>query len=272
MITLTEKVSRSFRFYYYGIRNKWNFPHNMSHFAGGNIGKGSYEPEVTELLHKYLKPGSVFLDVGANVGYFSRLAGEIVGGSGKIFSIEANANNFLSLFRNTNHYPNIHPFNVAIADKNSFLDLNISSHSACHSLMQTNNNLNGKTSKVFSITLDHFWEDYLEKQTIDLLKIDIEGAEIQALNGMQKLLSQGNGQHLIIEYCPDILKNAGFEVMEFYNKLSPYFSISIVEKEYQRAFGAKDIVSPEDFRKLTDIIISKKDAVNINLLCSKKES
>ena len=272
MNTLSEKVSRSFKFYYYGFRNNWDFPDSMSHLAGGKIAKGSYEPDVTRLLYDCLEPGSIFIDVGANVGYFSRLAGDIVGEKGKVFAFEVDGNNFMCLCQNISDYSNILPFHFAISDKNAFLELNISTHAACHSLVQTDNNLIGETSKVFSISLDHFWENYLEKERIDLLKIDVEGAEIQALDGMQKILSHGMVKNLIIEYCPQILKNAGFEVMQFYEKLSPHFSISIVEEEYKIAVGDKNISSSDDFMKLTELLLSEDNAVNINLFCTKIES
>lgn len=271
MITLSEKVSRSFRYYYYGFRNNWDFPYNMSHLAGGKIAKGSYEPAVTRLLKKYLQPGSLFIDVGANVGYFSRMAGEIVGKDGKVYAFEVDSNNFMCLCRNIKGSSNILPFHFAISDKNAFLDLNISTHAACHSLVETENNLKGETSTVFSISLDHFWENYLEKQDVDLLKVDVEGAEIFVLSGMQKMISKGAVKNMIIEFCPEILKNAGFEIADFYNKLSSDYTINVVEEEYRNVLENTEISTFEELLKLTEYLLSRSDdAVNINLFCTKR--
>src|SRR5207253_4151635 len=63
-------------------------------------GVDQYEPDVRAALRHFLKPGSVFLDCGANIGYFSVLAGGLVGPTGRVISVEANPVTLQRLQRN----------------------------------------------------------------------------------------------------------------------------------------------------------------------------
>jgi protein-L-isoaspartate O-methyltransferase len=61
---------------------------------------GVREPYITDLLFKYLQPGDIFLDIGANIGYDTLLACKIVGEGGKVFSIEPNSRIYAELEKN----------------------------------------------------------------------------------------------------------------------------------------------------------------------------
>ena len=58
-----------------------------------------YEPETTRLIARELKPGDVFVDIGAHIGYFTRLAAKKVGSGGRVIAFEADTENY-SLNRN----------------------------------------------------------------------------------------------------------------------------------------------------------------------------
>src|SRR3989344_5029290 len=80
---------------------------------------GSYESEQVSIFEKELKDGDVFFDIGANVGFYSLLAAEIIGKDGKVFSFEPLPENFKYLKKHIeiNNYKNIFPFETAISDK-----------------------------------------------------------------------------------------------------------------------------------------------------------
>jgi FkbM family methyltransferase len=270
MNTLFEKIKRSLRYYYYGQKNGWTFPHNIAHLSGGKMAKGSYEPTVCQKLIQTLKPGATFIDIGANIGYFSKLASEAVGKQGNVYAFEIELDNYYALHQNVAYYSNIHVLHLGISNDNSFAKVNHSSHSANHSMVDTNNHLDGDKFSVPTITLDHFWKTYLQKEPIELVKIDVEGAELMVLNGMDDVLSENMIATLIIELYPDIIQNAGFEASNLFRKLTEIFSISIIDEEYRSLLTNPTIDSLTDFEMICNHLESENKADHINLLCHQK--
>ncbi len=267
MASIFEKIRRTSRYHYYRLKNGWHFPSTMAHLTGGNIARGSYEPAVSALLKRTLDEGDLFLDIGANVGYYSRLAADIVGNEGKIYAFEADHENFHALSKNLKHLNNAVPLCMAVSDQNSFLTIRHSSHSSCHSLVSTVNYLNDESSVVPSMSIDHFWEHYLGRKFIKLMKIDVEGAELLVLHSMEKLVEEGKVGSAIIEFCPEIMVRAGIDPLEFLELLSSYFNIRIIEKEYHAAVQKEEISSPADFKRLTNFLMEKPEVANSNLFC-----
>jgi len=262
-----EKLKRTVTYHYYRKKNGWTFPSNMAHITGGNIALGTYEPEVSKIVEKKLKKGSLFIDVGANVGYFAQLGAKVVGTEGRVFAFEAEPENFYSLTQNIQGLTNTVPLNLAVSDKNSFLSINHSSHSSCHSIVDTANHLDGSRFNIPTISLDHFWKEYLNKASIDLIKVDVEGAEMIVLSGMNQLLSENSVRSMIIEFCPKIMRNADISVRDFYNLLSTHFSISVIDREFKSIVRNGAISEFSDFDLLSNHLLGLDGVVNINLLC-----
>jgi hypothetical protein len=135
-------------------------------------------------------------------------------------------------------------------------------------MVKTANLLDGGHFEIPSITLDHFWEMYLEKEPVHL-KIDVEGAELMVLDGMEKLLSKNMVSTMVIEFCPAIIKNAGFKISAYYQKLASNFSISIIEKEYKPLMRNETIHSVSELETISNRLLEENEVVNINLLCKK---
>ena len=88
-------------------------------FIGSGIKRAQqYEPHVTKALRNLLKPGDVFVDVGANIGYFTLLASTLVGPSGNVISFEPNPNNCELLRRSLtqNNVANVRLHQNAVAE------------------------------------------------------------------------------------------------------------------------------------------------------------
>jgi len=182
---------------------------------------GEYEKETTSMFEQILKPGMVVVDVGAHVGYFSLIAARKVGSGGKVFSFEPDPINYELLQRNIdlNGYTNVTTVNAAVADEIGTRTLfqtalDSGRHSTYHHGLPENGSV-----EVETWTLDAFWESQ-DWPTVDLIKVDVEGAEVDVLNGMAVLREKMLGVQLIIEFNPALLESAGVESFAFLEKLS----------------------------------------------------
>lgn len=270
-MSLFSKIKRTLAYHYYQKKNNWHFPSNMAHLTGANMARGLHEPDVSEAITQCLSKGSTFIDVGANVGYFVCKAASKVKDKGDIYAFEVGYDNFLSLYKNTSSIENVVPLLYAVADENTFLEINQSNHSSGHSIIDTGNRLNGSTFKVASMKLDYFWRTYLDKNPIDLIKIDVEGAELHVLNGMEKILKNDAVDNVIIEFCPKIILSADQDPSKYYTKLSDNFSISIIEEDsHLKELQLNEINSEQDFNELTDYLLNLDDVSHVNFLCQPK--
>lgn len=267
MNSLFTKIKRTLNYHYFRLRNGWHFPPNTAHIAGARMAKGTHEPEVTKVVKNQLKEGSLFLDVGANIGYFSRMASGIVKEAGAIYAFEVEYDNFYSLCKNTLSLNNVTPINFAVCDRQDFLKIFRSSHSSCHSIMETDNYLSGEVFSAPAITLDLFWEQYLNKSKIDLIKIDVEGAEILVLRGLKGIISEDKIRTIILECCPQIMINSNRKPEDIYDFLAPYFTVSVIEEKFK---NGEEIGNKMEFNDIIDRILELDGAENMNLLCKRK--
>jgi len=161
-------------------------------FAGASRGSGiwcaltglDYEKELPQMIHM-MRPGMVFVDVGANVGTYSIRAARLLGLSGKVFSFEplqANRNRLeAAIAANATH--NVVVSAAAVGDRNGMVTLydagRESSASVCHTT--------GIAFNARMITLDTF-VDETGLQRLDWIKMDIEGAEPLVVRGARELI------------------------------------------------------------------------------------
>ena len=187
----------------------------------------TYEPHVSAAITKRLGEGMVFLDIGANIGYFSMLAARLVGPTGQVFSFEASQKNAILIFLSSrrNHFHNVQLFPFALANsRGTWL---YDSHGSNGNLVPFTGDLAvtpGRTL-VYAMTLD----DLLSGQNrVDVIKIDIEGAEYMALEGGRELL--GRCRPVIFsEFSPVALQHisgkSGREYLDLLQSLGYEFSL-----------------------------------------------
>lgn len=148
---------------------------------------------------KYLNKGMIVFDVGANIGEMTLLFSRLIGKDGKVFSFEACSTVFEKLESTCQQsgWNNMVLNNLALSDKIGLVDFYVYSDdmSGWNSLAKRpleNYGINIKPSRcdrVQSTTLDQYCKDH-DIHHIDLLKIDVEGAEHQVLLGAERLLQQ----------------------------------------------------------------------------------
>lgn len=262
-----EKIRRTSRYLFYKYKNNWYFPPNVAHITGGKMAKGTYEPTIKDLIKKNLKEGNTFLDLGANVGYFSRFASGIVGESGHVYAFEPEHSNYHALCDNTVHLKNITQFNFAVSNELRLLNFFASSHASSHSIFNTSKNLNGSQFSVPSLTLDFFWMTYLEKREINLIKIDVEGAELLVLQGMEKMLSENKVGAIILEFHPEIILSAGGNYQSLYSTLEKNFHIFLMDDE---AENSVQLNSGKQFTDTVQEILKKDEKKRLNFFFERK--
>lgn len=174
---------------------------------------GIYERSVEAVILDNLKVGRVFYDIGANIGYFSLLAAQVCGADGHVYCFEPVPDNVDRLRDNiaNNSIYNYTIIDKAISDTNGTAQLVLVDGTKS----SLNTSISGKTITVKLLTLDEFLKDNRFPQ---LVKIDVEGAEKNVLNGAKNLLGHPQAPIFIIEihdqendtFVSDLLSQYGF--------------------------------------------------------------
>ncbi|HJT23890.1 MAG TPA: FkbM family methyltransferase, partial [bacterium] len=178
-----------------------------------------YEPVETGLLKEHLKPGQVFVDIGANIGYYTLLATRIVGPKGKVYAFEPDPTNFTLLQKNisTNGYTNVVAVNKALSNKAGTAKLYINpSNRGDHRIYDSHD---GRPSvEIAMTTVDEYFKK-LDKK-VHFIKMDIQGAEAAALAGMKGLIRKNKGLKLVTEFSPGALKAFGADPQRYLKDLA----------------------------------------------------
>jgi FkbM family methyltransferase len=162
-----------------------------------------HEPLTTELVKQFLKPGMNVVDIGGNLGYYALLEAQMVGDTGRVIAIEPVASNFAQLSRNVaaNGYRNIILENVAIGTINGSAPIYLSNKSNWHSLHPVPWETREVTVRVS--TLDSLLARY-ELPSLDLIRMDLEGYEIEVIRGMKSTIKKYSPR-LLIELHPQVV-------------------------------------------------------------------
>ncbi len=186
------------------------------------ISKGKYEPFSRYLFERVLKPDVLVVDAGAHLGLYSLLAAPRLGNRGRIFAFEPDYYNFRALMFNIikNHCKNMVPIQKALSNTIGIASFYESPGTISSSLIRRKNI--GKTMKasIPATTLDN----ELQGQDIYsiVIKLDVEGAELMALEGMSNILQRANSVVLIAEMNPSALHDAGANSKSMIDDLRKY--------------------------------------------------
>lgn len=170
------------------------------------------EIRLARFLIQHLNKGEVFCDVGAHYGFFTLLASLLVGENGKVVSLEASKNTFTVFYKNIEKNKNIVAENKAAFNTNEILVFNEYPvlYSEYNSLIEQK--INGvhlaNEIKIQGVRLD----EYFSKNNLcpKIIKIDVEGAELQVMQGLSGFLEKENPV-LIMEYLMEENQNEAHE-------------------------------------------------------------
>jgi len=243
-----------------------------------------HEPETTAQLRSLIKPGMTVLDIGAHVGYYSRMASELVGENGRVVAFEPHPRNHATLLRNIGSRKNVTPLQVALAESEGTAELHD------YLMMSASGSLHYDES-IRDVQLSHVSEDDIAPrigadfqpqiytvrtapvddllaeigvQSVDVVKMDIEGAEMGALRGMKQTIANSPKLALVMEYNPLGLQAFGNQPVESLKEVLAlgFSSVAIIQPDG----SLTDITASSDaIEKLTERLVQNMGVVNLLL-------
>lgn len=160
--------------------------------ASGNYWSGANELPVQMALTRFLKPGGIFYDIGSNIGFFALIAARLVGPSGKVVAVEPVPRNAETIRRNVarNGFSNVQVLEIALGSGAGMAELHVTRHPGGATLSTTDIPPDATgTIMVQVATLDELaLTEKLGRP--QLIKVDVEGTELDVLMGMTRTLAE----------------------------------------------------------------------------------
>lgn len=177
-------------------------------FVGAHIAREqSYEPDVMATLKRFLRPGHTFIDIGANIGYFTMLGAALVGDSGRVIAFEPNADNceLIELSKVANMFAHVELHAYAVAEKEQTVQLDTAGAGSNGRVLDDSSQAGAGSSppqSVQAIALDLFPLDLAD---VHVMKMAIAGAEPRAVQGMMRLLER-HRPIILFEFAPSLIE------------------------------------------------------------------
>lgn len=229
---------------------------------------GIWEPHVTAWISSRLKPGDVFVDVGANLGYYSLLASRLVGETGKVIAVEASPSICEMLKTNValNGATNISTINMAVTEKSGSVDIHrgpafnlglTSIHDTHPASVFEASVPSGPLAAVVGSDLSR----------ARLIKIDVEGAEWEVVRGLADALpSLRDDAELVMEISPQKGHRRGESVESILELFRSHgYKFYALDNDYRAISYLEAMRSPRRARRIevidrqVDLVISRAD-------------
>ena len=201
-------VKNRFIFIFLGLRGRMvglNLHHSQYREFAWQMVRGTYEKEIVEEMMRWLPVNGVFADIGANIGYVTVAAARRAGPGGRVFSFEPNPVLFPTLLKNANRHRCVLAINKAVGSKDGELPFYVGDCSDTGSLSKKFVNFfpcrNLKETRVSVCRAECILREN-DQTRVDVLKLDVEGFEQEALAGLGTFLDPEITKHLFIEINP----------------------------------------------------------------------
>jgi FkbM family methyltransferase len=207
---------------------------------------GTLEISETRIVQALLAPGMCFVDVGANIGYYALLGARIVGPSGAVHAFEPNGEVRTRLVENLelNGLANVVVYDKAVTRRSGTVRFYTSTwveNSGISSILPGAGR-SEQGEEVACVSLDDFVAT-LGPRRIDLLKMDIEGAELEAIEGGRDLLSRADAPAILfeaakVEPLAQALRGFGYSIRRLDYSLSVGLELIDAGDDHQGIFSS----------------------------------
>lgn len=226
----------------------------------GALMLGVYERTELAFIRKAIQPGMTVLDIGANVGLYSALCGKAVGTSGKVIAFEPDPESvqYLEKTIRANSLSNVQVVPKAASSLKGVTRLYTSSSNRGDSRLY-NHELSDGSVEIETVRLDEFLPS-IQVETIDFIKIDVQGFEGHVLGGLQETVRRSPRVVMMSEFWPDGLRRANTDPLQLLQELEQW-GLGLYEMEVGGA--VKPIPDKEAFiarlrgREYTNVVASK---------------
>lgn len=225
----------------------------------------NFEPLTTSLIQANADNKKCFIDIKANIGYFSVLAANALQNNSHIYSFEPMQDAYNILKKNTEKYNNCKSINLALGEKSEkvkfYSTIDYVNSGTTPSPFISNDLITQALVQQESLDL------YAEKNGIpsfDLLKCDIQGDDICAIKGAKRLIENSPEAIIIVEWAPAWMKKAGFEAEDLIDILIDYDfkEITAVDDYTQKFYSVETMLdhfkSDKTGKRFCNLIASKK--------------
>jgi FkbM family methyltransferase len=182
-----------------------------------------FERSERTFLNAFLRPGDVFVDIGAHVGLYTLIAARVVGPSGMVCAFEPASTTFARLLANVeiNSLTNVTCWNMAVSDAETELELNVglAGFDAWTSLAHPTRGGVVARQRVTCVR----WADFAERHSlvgrVTMMKIDVEGWERRVLAGASEVLKRDDAPLLQVEFADEAAASGASSCQELYHIL-----------------------------------------------------
>ena len=202
------------------------------------LGSGSAEPFTASLFRRAVRPGTVVVDIGAFLGQYTLLAAREAGPTGRVYAFEPDPRNFAYLIKNIerNEFADrASAIPQAISDRSGEITLYLDPDVGSGSSLVFRRRRNVTSTTVQTVTLDEFLGEAIPP---DLIKLDIEGGECRALDGMTETIRRaGDRLTMIVECFPKALRASGASTDALIRRLERFgFRVYVIDEGRRRLF------------------------------------
>jgi FkbM family methyltransferase len=211
---------------------------------------GELEPGLRRVLTRLLAPGMVMVDAGAHVGLHTLAAARLVGPSGRVLAFEATPSTFDLLGRGlalNELSERVTAYSIALGADVGEVDLHLSpicGHSSIYPLPGDH--------PIVRVPLQRLDDVLSVGSRVDVVKLDVEGAELDVLRGMARLIDENPGLIMLVEFGPSHLQRVGVSPSDW---LEAFVALGFAGFAVEEPSGA--------CRPLAEIDLGAVESVNI---------
>jgi FkbM family methyltransferase len=217
---------------------------------------------LLEFARRAIRPGDIVVDGGSNIGYFALFAARLLGENGRVFAFEPDPDTFMLLKRNIERNGmtgTVQLEEKALTDSNQSFDFSVAVEEPMLGSLLAIEGHDSRTIRVHGVRLD----DYLlmnGKRKVDVIKLDLEGGEPSALDGMSSTLA--TARLIIFEVNESQLEKVGVDPVTLVTRTverGAFDTVLFIDVQTDRVCGW----DPDKFREALNAYKC------VNVLCAK---